>query len=506
VSVAGSSDSFDRVFDRVADKPRYSQAEWGYVELDPRTGQRTRALQPGRAFTPGSVAKIFVVSTAWNRLGPAHRFETPIYALGERDGATLNGDLVLEASGDLTLGGRLKADGEIAYTDVDHTYADSVPGATITSQDPLAGLDDLAQQVRATGITHVAGNVAIDNRLWKPDAALTEEDPGTNPILVNENVVDVQVRPTESGEPAQFVWRPQTEAIRVESEVTTSEKANDPDAQPFGWHLEPHGEGRVLATGSIPKNADPQLQVWQIPDPAAFARTALIESLGRAGVTVGAPGIAENPDGLLPDRNSYPADDQVAVLRSPPFREYARLILKVSHNVGAQVALCLLAADAGYHDCQRGFGVERDFLKRIGVNVREVALSDGRGGAPYNRLTPRATVQLLHWWTKRPDFETFKRSLPILGVDGDLALSGTNSPARGKVFAKTGAAAGPDSVNNQLVLGGKTIAGYLAGRGGTARPFALFMNNAFFPNEPGNIFVASADLSRIAAAMQQDAP
>jgi serine-type D-Ala-D-Ala carboxypeptidase/endopeptidase (penicillin-binding protein 4) len=157
-------------------------------------------------------------------------------------------------------------------------------------------------------------------------------------------------------------------------------------------------------------------------------------------------------------------------------------------------------------DCQRGFRVERKFLKRAGVNVREVALSDGRGGNPYDRVTPRATVQLLRWWMRRPDFRTFQHSLPILGVDGDLALSGRNSPARGKVFAKTGAAAGPDALNDRLVMAGKTMAGYLAGEHGRPRPFALFMNNGFFPNDPAEIFSASADLSRIAALMQQDEP
>ena len=52
---------------------------------------------------PGSVTKPFSVSAALNTLGFDHRFTTPIYALGARAGATLNGNLVLVAQGDLPL-------------------------------------------------------------------------------------------------------------------------------------------------------------------------------------------------------------------------------------------------------------------------------------------------------------------------------------------------------------------------------------------------------------------
>ena len=477
------------------------------LEVDPRTGRRIRALQARKSFVPGSAAKIFTISSAWNLLGPGHRFVTPVYALGQRQGSTLNGNLVLEATGDLTLGGRVKPDGSVAYTDVDHTYANDVPGARLTPQNPLAGLNEIARQVRATGISQINGDVVIDARLWKPDPNLTDEDPGTNPILINENVVDVRLRPTQPGEPAKVFWRPQTSAIRVTSRVTTGRPTDDPGAYPYSWELDPNADGdRVVARGHIPANAGPQLLVAQVPHPPSFARTALIEALDRAGVGVSAPASKPNPHRLLPARNSYETDDRVAAYRSPPYRQFARLILKVSHNVGAQVSLCLLGVHEGSSNCQRGFRAERGFLERTGVNLDEVALADGRGGDPSDRVTPRATVQLLSWWMNRPDFHTFKRSLPILGVDGDLALTGRRSPARGKVFAKTGTAAGPEFINNRLVFAGKAMAGYLASKHGRARPFALFMNNGFFPIDPVSIFAASRDLARIAALMQQDEP
>lgn len=506
VAAAQTTDGTARAIARVMDEPRYAHAHWGLLELNPRTGRPTRSLQASKLFVPGSVAKLFVVSTAWNTLGPGHRFVTPVYALGDRRGTTLDGTLVLQASGDLTLGGRTLPDGSVAFADVDHTYANEVPGATLTAPDPLAGLDQIAQQVRAAGITAIDGDVAIDDRLWAPDPILTSETPGLDPIMINDNVIDVQLRPTRPGEPAQVLWRPQTAAIRVESQVTTGAREKAPGRFPFDWQLTQVAPDLVVASGTIPDNAGAQLLTAPVGDPPAFARTALIEALGRAGVTVTAPVVAANPTWLLPPRNSYDPRSRVAEYRSPPYRQYARLILKVSHNLGAQVSLCLLAVHVGSDDCQSGFGVERAFLRRARVDERQVALADGDGGSPGDQVTPRATVQLLRWWMRRPDFRTFQRSLPILGVDGDLGLAGRHSPARGKVFAKTGSVAAPDFLNDRLVMVAKAMAGYLAGEHGRARPFALFMNNAFFPSPPASVFVASADLARIAALMQQDEP
>ncbi|MDH6133519.1 D-alanyl-D-alanine carboxypeptidase [Kitasatospora sp. MAA4] len=109
-------------------------------------------------------------SAAWHTLGPDYTFTTPVQAVGERVGSTFNGNLSLVAQGDLTMGGRTRADGSVDYTSFDHTYADSAPGAILTPEDPLAGIDQLAQQVHDAGITQVNGDVVVDARKFTPPA------------------------------------------------------------------------------------------------------------------------------------------------------------------------------------------------------------------------------------------------------------------------------------------------------------------------------------------------
>ncbi|MFB0630686.1 D-alanyl-D-alanine carboxypeptidase [Streptomyces sp. AB3(2024)] len=102
-------------------KPEYRHARWDLLETDPAGGRAVHSLSPETFFIPGSTAKLFVVSGTWRTLGADHRFVTPLYAVGERRGSTLTGDLDLVAQGDLTMGGRTAPDGTVAYTDLDHT-------------------------------------------------------------------------------------------------------------------------------------------------------------------------------------------------------------------------------------------------------------------------------------------------------------------------------------------------------------------------------------------------
>src|SRR3954464_7890842 len=93
--------------EKIMDSSFYEYGEWGYLEVDPSDGTTVRALgPPDRLYIPGSSTKLFSVSATLDDLGFDHRFETPVYAQGEVKDGTLSGDLILVASGDLTMGGR----------------------------------------------------------------------------------------------------------------------------------------------------------------------------------------------------------------------------------------------------------------------------------------------------------------------------------------------------------------------------------------------------------------
>ena len=80
-------------------------------------------------------------------------------------------------------------------------------------------------------------------------------------------------------------------------------------------------------------------------DPATFARTAFIEALGRAGVTVGGDPMAKNSTASLGDQAAVDALPSVAELESLPLRRGPTYVMKISYNRGAQTTICLLAVD-----------------------------------------------------------------------------------------------------------------------------------------------------------------
>lgn len=258
-------------------------------------------------------------------------------------------------------------------------------------------------------------------------------------------------------------------------------------------------------TGTIAADGGPQLRNAPITDIAAFARTTLIEALQAAGVQVDASPTGTNPTKLLPRSSRYPAASRVAEFVSPVYAEQAKMILKVSLNLGANLAICLLAVRVGSSDCDGGFPPLRTFLEGAGVDVESMALADGRGGDPADRATPLAVTQILRYWTRQPAFERWRTSLPILGVDGSLASDGTDSPARGKVFAKTGTAGGGDPLNGVIQVQAKALAGYLERPDGSWLVFDVVVNNGGSSPDISAVLRAGEDVAEIAAALWEEA-
>ena len=482
---------------KIMNAPPYRSAEWGLREVDPSTGHIVHSLAPAkRFFQPGSTAKIISVSATLDDLGFDHRLRTPVYALGHTQQHTFNGNLVLVAKGDLTMGGRTRPDGTVDYTSVDHTYANGVPGAALTPEDPLAGLNKIARQIHASGITKLNGDVIIDDRLFQPDPNFPVMP---DPMIINDNLIDVVLTPSHiGGARASVTWRPQVAPYRLIDQVTTVAAG-----QPNTVAVQTFPDGRVLVTGNLPADAGQVVRVGDVVDPAAFARTALIEALGRAGVSVSATPTGPNPTEKLPTNGSYRSAPQVAAYVSPPFREYAKLILKVSHNLGANLNVCLMAVKAGSTSCDAGFPVMASFLDRVHVDRDQIVLADGQGGNPADRLTPQAVTQMLRYWLGRPEATTFRRMLPILGIDGSLATNCTHCPAKGKVFAKSGTVLVSDTLNNRFTLAW-ALAGYLQVRPGRYYAYDLVVNGSVMQDFSDVIGVAD-DLANISAILQEEA-
>ncbi len=479
--------------------PGFANARWSLQVSPIDSGSPVYALAPKAISGMGSNGKLFSVATWLNAYGADSTLTTPVYAVGERSGGTLTGNLVLRASGDLVMGGRNAGSGELGYSVPPQPDANGLPGAKPAPGDPLAGLNQLATQVKASGITAVDGNVVIDDRLFETWTTYGVE---VSPIVINDNLVAVVTTPGDEGEPADLRMIPETKAFTIVNQAKTVAAGGDTslDITP---ELDASGEptNTLVVAGTVAADSKPTLNVYDVPDPASYARTLFIEALERAGVTTTADPAAQSSTAGLPGFNDYAAGDQVATLESPPLSEMATLIWKISHNYGANLTVCLLAVKAGSTDCDDGMAAVRKQIRKVGIDDKSVWTLNG-AGASFSSTTPAAMVKWIRWMHRQPWGGQLPKMLPILGKDGSLTLAQTDGPSVGKVQAKTGTWGGVDPGSGKLLMPGQALAGLMESDSGKLYAFGLYMNGGTF-DSPADIIRVLDEVAGVAAAIQQ---
>ncbi len=462
--------SLDRQLATVLQRSEYKYARWGILAIDAATGQPVIELNADQLFAPASVTKLYSCAAAMIALGAEHRFETPVYQRGE--------DLILVAQGDLTFGGRTTKDGHMAFANDDHIYATATKATTaLTETDPLAGLKDLARQLKEAGIREIKGDVLIDTRLFEIARGSGSGPAIVTPILVNDNLVDVVVRPAEAaGQPAAIELVPKTEFVQLDAQVETVSKEGR-----LNITTRRVGPNRFVVRGHIPQGSKPQVRICPVDDPAGFARALFLDVLRAEGIRVTASGLRE-PTAELPEWESYAKLKPLAMHRSLPLAESLKVTLKVSHNLYASTLPLLLAVKEGKRTLAQGMLIQGQTLAKLGVEIEAISLESGAGGGDGDKVTPRVTVQLLQLLRQREDWPKFEAALPILGVDGTLADAvPKDSPARGKVKGKTGTYTDANLLLGRSHLRAKSLAGVMTTAKGRELIFAIFVNDARLP-------------------------
>ncbi|MBX7433749.1 D-alanyl-D-alanine carboxypeptidase/D-alanyl-D-alanine-endopeptidase [Mycobacterium sp. Y57] len=499
-SGAGNTDLPDEAAGLMAAE-KYRSSRWSLIVEAADGGDPVYALDSGKIGTMGSNAKLYTVGTWLDVFGPDHTIETPVYGLGSVSGGRLDGDLVLRAMGDLVMGSRQAGSGKLAYSVPPQGDANGIPGAKPAPGDPLAGLNDLAEQVAASGVTEVGGDVLIDDRLfqqWETPRPLE-----ISPIVVNDNLLAMVTTPGSAGEPGTVETVPETAAFTIVNDTETVAAGEDTTLS-FAPELDAQGNPTnvIAVNGTIATDAEPVLNVYEVPDPATYARTLFIEALERAGVTVSTDPLAVNDASTLPGAESYAAGNApLGTIESPPISEIATLVWKISHNYGADLAVCLLAVNEGSTDCDDGFGPVRERIGDLGIDQSDVWILDGSGSSVAS-TTPDAMATWLRWLHSRQWSDRLPEMLPILGTDGSLSLSETDSPAKGRVQAKTGTWAARDPGTGDLLMLDQSLAGFMQGGDGTVYVFALYRHNTSFESL-SDILGSLDNVAAVAAALQQ---
>lgn len=486
----------------VISQPEFAHAHFGIEICSLDSGKRIFALNENRFFVPASTTKLLTEGTALELLGPDYRFHTRVYWTGKlKSQSVLDGDIVLVASGDPNLSGRIQPDGTLAFEDEDHSYGGR--DSKGLSGDPLLVIDQLADQIVAKGIRKVKGRVLVDVTLFPEGTRELGTGVVISPIVVNDNVIDVIASPgAAEGAPVKLHIRPETSYAQFVNLATTVKAGEKPEINYDDGALRADGTRSVTVTGTLPLGTPPAMHAYAVSEPSRFAAVTLTEALRKRGVQITHIDPLPSVDFERLAAN-YDTAHLLAEHVSPPLAEEIRVTLKVSQNLHASMTPYVLGAILGHATKdidQAGFDRERGFLEKAGLDLNSAAQGDGAGGDAY--FTPDFMVHYLTYMSTQSNFPVFRRALPILGRDGTLVKIQTRSPAAGHVFAKTGTDVGYDALNKKLMVTGKGLAGYIDAASGQHLVFAAYINMVEVPSDDPDAIneITGQALGKVAAA------
>jgi D-alanyl-D-alanine carboxypeptidase/D-alanyl-D-alanine-endopeptidase (penicillin-binding protein 4) len=453
---------------------------WGVLVADADTGETLYELNADRYFRPASVTKLFTTALALSKLGPAYRFRTTIESTGTLDpNGRLRGDLVLVGRGDPTLSNRK------------FPYAEKLEH----EGPPEKALAEMADAVVAKGVRQVEGDVVADDSYfsyerfppgWGIDDIKFGFGAAISAIAVNDNTFSIEVRPGErTGAPAWLDVTPWAGYYTIVNEITTG-----PPGSKMKLDLPWEPDSRdVHLRGLMPLQAEPPLLLLAIPQPAEYAAALLTRLLEERGVRVYGQARARHASAAVDLLASANASAVLAERVSPPLSEIIRMTNKTSQNLYAEMLLRAVArAETGTGSLEAGLKVEEDFLKAAGIAEGEFYFTDGSGLSRSNLVTPRAVITLLRYTVRQPWGEDLLSSLPVAAKDGTLIDQMKDTPAAGRIRAKTGS-----------LEHAKGMAGFATTRAGTHLVFAMFGDDYAMHGRD-----AGAVLDAVAVAMVEE--
>jgi D-alanyl-D-alanine carboxypeptidase/D-alanyl-D-alanine-endopeptidase (penicillin-binding protein 4) len=458
---------------------------WGVLVTDAATGEVLYSRNPDAYFIPASTAKLFSTALALATLGPDYRVRTTIKSTGPLDAnGLLNGSLVLVGRGDANLSNRKFPFGK----------REERVGA------PDKVFAELADAVAARGVKEILGDVIADDSMfeyvkfpsgWLADDFLWSYGAAVSAVTVNDNVYPLTLRPgTDPGDPARYEEGLTTDFYTIENSVLTGARGSEEKLT-----VRRYPGSRVLRiSGSLPVDASPRKLSIGIEEPADYAAYVLLRALEARGIQVHGrvAGIhAEDPHGAC---DHCPPEEVLAEHTSVSLADDVRLTNKNSENLHAELLLLLSAHEktgaANYDDALK---FETEFLKTAGISESDVVLSDGSGLSRKDLVTPRALVQLLRYAATQPWGELYRSTLPVAGEDGTLSERMKNTPAAGRVFAKTG-----------TIGHGNTLAGYATTVRGETLLFSILGNNNNLHAQDANKVIDAVCVAMVEELGQQE--
>lgn len=399
---------------------------------------------------PASISKIATASAVLQYLPPGTKFKTQLKSSARIEDGKLRGSLYLVGGGD----------------------------PSFVSENMWF----LVNAFKRNSIKEIIGDICVDDSLF--DSVRFDEsresvrvdrayDAPVGAMSFNWNTMNVFIRPTEAGKPAQVVLDPENDYLKLEGSVKTKKTGAAEVHVDRDW-IEKNKIEIVKVNGKIGENQKEAVIFANITKPDLWAGSNLRSFLNQRGIQV------------LGSVKNCKSDDSMKVLaevESKPIEMILSDMNKFSNNFVAEM-LTKNISSLSQKPATLKNGVEkiRDHLKELGFNLqKDFIIINPSGLTRDNQVTVRAMWKLL--LIREKDFSAmpeFMMSLPIAGVDGTLKKRMKDALTFRQIRAKTG-----------MLNGVISLAGYATDLNGMPIPFT------FIYNGPGDSFRAQALMDQI---------
>jgi D-alanyl-D-alanine carboxypeptidase/D-alanyl-D-alanine-endopeptidase (penicillin-binding protein 4) len=450
----GSRAELRHAIDSMVAQPKFSNAHWGILIVDPERGDTLYSHNAGKLFMPASNQKLVTGSVALTLLGPDYQFRTAYGARGPVEGGVLRGDLVVIGRGDPSMSDHMRGD-------------------------VMQALRAVPDSLRAHEIRYVSGRLlragdafpdAWHGFGWAWDDFDFAYSAGVDELFFNEGMFQVTLRGSQrEGGRASTAVRPDIGYPSLRAMVTTvrrPDSAQAADGSSRAPRLQPPSASMdsatnvVTITGEIYPSDSLTIDV-AYRDPGLAYLYAIRKAFADQALTVEG-GI----DSRAP-RDSATQLDTLFVMKSPPLREILPALEKPSQNQIAEILFKTLGLErTGVGTADSGRAVIERQLAAWGIAPTSFAVRDGSGLSRHDYIAPDAIVRVLDVMRKSPNFAVFRDGLPLAGVDGTIANRMRGTSAAGNVHAKTG-----------FVDKARSLSGYVTTANGRVLIFSLLCNN-----------------------------
>lgn len=178
-----------------------------------------------------------------------------------------------------------------------------------------------------------------------------------------------------------------------------------------------------------------------IEKPAAFFGFLLAEHLNKKGINV----TGHLTEKIITDEGDF----KLLIEFTTPISDCLLRCNKDSLGLAAEALLKTIAAKnnpGGKNGSwQRGRELVGEYLEELGIEENRFYIDDGSGLSRENRLSARIITKVLSNIYNSDDWELYKNSLAVGGVDGTIDDHFRDEKYKGKIFGKTGYISGVKS-------------------------------------------------------------